>query len=172
MDTMQEQAAETSRPSGPGLAAVVAVGVVGLVLGLILGTTVLSGDSSQSAASDPAQVIASVVDDLNTAYVYGDMEAIDEIFGDDLVFNPGQGPDLVGPAGADFFKANAGTGAVARRITEPVANADGGYTFVMEVLPPNQLQPLRFDNHAMVEDGRLVRIDQGHRLLPDDQAGG
>ena len=170
MDTMQAQERKTSR-AGRGSAALIGVGAAGLVLGILLGVTVLTGESSQPDASDPAQVVASVVDDLNTAYVYGDMAAIDEIFGDDLVFNPGQGADLVGAAGADFFKENAGTGAVARRVTEPTASSDGTYLFVMEVLPPNQLQPFVFENHATVSDGRVVRIEQGDRILPEDQGG-
>lgn len=171
MDTMQNSTDTTPAP-GPRVGALVAAGVVGLVVGLAVGAVALSGGSSLSGDAEPAQIIASTVDDLNTAYVYGDMEAIDEIFGDDLAFNPGQGSDLVGPAGADFFKENAGTGAVARRVTEPEASADGTYMFVMEVFPPNQLQPLVFENHATVEDGRLVRIQQGDRILPGDDTSG
>jgi hypothetical protein len=171
MDTLEKTGAGATRSSGPRLIAVVGAGLVGLVVGLAVGAIAMSGSSSPSADADPAHIIASTVDDLNTAYVYGDISAIDAIFGDHLVFNPGEGPDLVGPAGADFFKQNAGTGAEARRITEPLANADGTYMFVMEVLPPNQLQPLVFENDATVEDGRVVRIEQGDRVLPDLASG-
>lgn len=172
MDTMQKPTDDAARGSGSRLGALVVAGIAGLVVGLAVGVLALSGGSSLSGDAEPAQVIASTVDDLNTAYVYGDMAAIDEIFGDDLAFNPGQGRDLVGPVGADFFKERAGTGAVARRVTEPVPNSDGTYMFVMEVLPPNQLQPLVFENYATVEDGRLVRIQQGDRVFPGDDASG
>jgi len=167
MDTIEKPTNEATGRSGTGLVLASIVGVIGLVVGMAIGAVALSGGPTVSADADPAQIVASTIDDLNTAYVYGDMDMIDQVFGDHMAFNPGQGSDLVGPAGADFFKENAGTGAVARRVSEPEANPDGTFTFVMEVLPPNQLQPLVFESHATVEDGRVVRLVQGDRVFPD-----
>ena len=170
MDTAQKSMEPSTRRSSSKSGLLTGVALAGVIVGIAVGLVIASA-GSVSAPSDPAQIVASVVDDLNTAYVYGDTEAINAIFGDYLAFNPGQGRDLVGPAGAAFFNERAGTGAVARRITEPVENSDGTYMFVMEVYPPNQLKPLVFENHATVEDGRLVRIEQGDRILPDPEDG-
>lgn len=169
MDTAERSVDETTSRSRSRSVAVGVAAVLGLVVGVGVGVMVGS-EGSVPEATDPAQIIASTVDDLNTAYVYGDMATIEAIFGDDVVFSF-EGRDMVGPAGADFFGENAGTGAVARRVTEPTANADGTYTFVMELLPPNQLQPFVFEVHTSVESGRLVRLEQGDRIFPDDSDG-